>query len=391
MSDGWTGINVNEVTQNLATFESEANAIASDFRTSFEITSEDLYQYWASEKAVEFNKNIINVGSAYNLMVGNIYVILNAAGTAAVEMAKANGETFTNPYTEIPKDKLLTSVVTLRSDRDGVQGMNIAAAKVSFDSFVDTCVSVLDQLSGLPTAFGLYDPAGELQNAYKNKIAETQSLIVGTVKESVTAISTAFENEVNQVEFGKRAAEEVLTGSAVASEMENHRTTLGEHLGGRYSSEIDDYSTKMNNLSDTVTAASKMDAIPGMVTTIGSVAKGLGATAEMVANETINTALVVPDTLTYLANGLLDIGSSNAGVKTGADYFNEQIATDYSENWDSLRNASNILEGAAGVAEGLGRTVVDGFQTAINAGDVAINWLGEQANSLINAIGGLFW
>ncbi len=391
MSDGWTGINVNEVTQNLANFESEANAIASDFRTAFEITSEDLYQYWASEKAVEFNKNIINVGSAYNLMVGNIYVILNAAGTAAVEMAKANGEAFTNPYTEIPKDKLLTSVVTLRSDRDGVQGMNITAAKVSFDSFVDTCVSVLDRLSGLPTAFGLYDPAGELQNAYKNKIAETQSLIVGTVKESVTAISTAFENEVNQVEFGKRAAEEVLTGSAVASEMESHRTTLGEQLGGRYSNEMNDYVTKMEKIPELGKAAGEMDVIPGMVTIIGGLAKEAGATAEMVANEAINTALVVPDTLTYLANGLLDIGSSNPGVKTGADYFKEQIATDYSENWNSLINASNFWEGAAGVAEGLGRSFVDSVQTAINAGDVAINWLGEQANGLINAIGNLFW
>ena len=86
------------------------------------------------------------------------------------------------------------------------------------------------------------------------------------------------------------------------------------------------------------------------------------------------------DTVCYGANALFDVGTGRGGV-SAPDYWSS-IGDDYSENWDTLRNASNFWEGAGGVLEGTGRTLVDAGQTVVNAAGTAIDWVGNAAEDV---------
>lgn len=201
MSD-FTGINIDEVTTNLDNFKTEIDSIINDFNTSFTTFNANLWNYWASPKAVEFNTKLINIGNAYNETVINLYEILFAAGSAAAEMAKSNGATFNNQYTDLPKDKLLTQCYGLVSEIDGVTGMNIFRVKWTTDDFKDQMANLVTKLNGLPTTFGLYDPEGLLQSSYTRLIGKTAQVVEAAINDSMAIINDALENETNEITLG---------------------------------------------------------------------------------------------------------------------------------------------------------------------------------------------
>ncbi len=387
MSD-WTGVNLTEVTTNLANFEAEANSITSDFATAYTVFDSTLYEAWASPRAVEFNRHLETIALVYNETVDALYTVLCAAGIATQEMAQYNGATFSNPYQTIPAGKKFTEYQALRSDIGGTEGMNIALVNSAYDTFYDQIVNVDQRLRGLPTAFGLYDPSGELQGAYQELINKAITQVEDAINAAIPVINDAIHNEVNQVEFGKTAAETELgggegtEGGGETTKEKQPMTPLGEHIGERYSTDwqqfIDGWNEKWKNTSGV----------------IGAIGNGLGSAVEVVnmaADGVIDSVLVVPDTVTYLLNGLCDVASPDgAGLKTGQDYFNYQIQHDFYENWDMVRNAENFWQGALGVVVGTGETVVDGLQTAVNAIDVALDWTGNALSDAFNWVGGWF-
>ena len=145
----------------------------------------------------------------------------------------------------------------------------------------------------------------------------------------------------------------------------------GERIGGRYSESWQDFS------GDVSENWNKVHGPLSFVAAVGNT--GLDA-VNFVGNVVIDSALTVNDTVCYGANALFDVGTGRGGV-SAPDYWSS-IGDDYSENWDTLRNASNFWEGAGGVLEGTGRTLVDAGQTVVNAAGTAIDWVGNAAEDV---------
>lgn len=207
MGDGWTGLNVEAVKEQIQTFRNEAFRAYSNFKSAFELFNDSLYRTWASPKAVDFNSYIINL--AYeNIICLSCNDVLQAACAAASFMARYNGDNTTFTYEELVED---IEPVRLLDNKEGITGMNIPLAKMALSSFTDSVKSVLNELRDLPVNFALYDPAGELKTQYQALVKDAISHIEFLVEGATKDLNAAFDEESMNITMGKQQAEQVLS------------------------------------------------------------------------------------------------------------------------------------------------------------------------------------
>ncbi len=207
MADGWTGIDVETVENQISNFRDGMNRAYNNFKTAFELFNDSLYRTWASPKAVEFNPYIVNL-ALENLIDYAANNVLQAASTAASFMARYNGVNHTFTYEEITSS---IEPVRLLEDKDGTIGMNVPLAKMALNAFTDSVNSVLNDLRDIPLDFALYDPAGEIKAQYvemvNSAISHVEYLLEGATKD----LEKAFDEETMNIRLGKVQAEQVLS------------------------------------------------------------------------------------------------------------------------------------------------------------------------------------
>lgn len=211
MSDGWTGINIDEVKGQLDAFDETMKNIVSEYRAAFDLLNEELYSTWASKNAVDFNANLLNLSHIIFAIDSSRERILYSAALAARYMAKHNGADFSYDA-KVPENlDRMYDFKRLEESKNGIMGMNVALAKVAVSTFTDSYKNVASKLDSISVNFSLLDPSGELENSYRELINETISHIDEIAESSINVLNAKFEEETNNIILGKQQAENILT------------------------------------------------------------------------------------------------------------------------------------------------------------------------------------
>ncbi len=207
MGDGWTGINISDVQKQLDAFKDAMKQIKSKYvQGAIKFTS-NLSLVWASEKAVDFNQQIVSL-EGFEEELNNCHNnILMSAAKAASFMAKYNGAEFEYDYTLWHGHYFFDK---LQSEKDGLKGMNVALVKVALNDFHDKMKAVEADLDGVPMNFSMFDPAGDLQAEYKKMIDKSIIYIRNELSTIETVLNKAIEEETNNIMLGKQQAENVM-------------------------------------------------------------------------------------------------------------------------------------------------------------------------------------
>ncbi len=211
MADGWTGINVGEVTSQLNNFWEQMGTLVQSYVDSFDLFNTELFKTWGSDNAVKFNPILMGLSEIKKVLADLLNKIITAATEAAKAMAQHNGSVFDLLFN--PKN-VQVDYVPLKEEINGVKGMNIPLAKLAVDTFNSTVKGIIDGLLTLPLQFGLYDPAQEILTQYKNMVTTAAGWVSNAVKDAVEWLNGIFEDETLQIEVGKEAAEGILRGVA---------------------------------------------------------------------------------------------------------------------------------------------------------------------------------
>ncbi len=368
MSDGWTGIKIEDVKNELDSFEESMNNIDVTYSTAYDLFNDELSHLWASDKAIDFNEKLIALSNFSHYFDTVRYKIISSAAVAASYMASHNGASFEYDVKSVGTSQK-THYHPLLEEIDGIKGMNIPLAKMSLNSFEESSQMVVNLIAELPLNFSLLDPSGELLAEYKNLINILSADLTEDINQAFSTLRTVFEEETLQITLGRIEAEDAISNRS--------NTSLGEQLSQRY---VDDWNNYADGINDTWNSIGRGDKFFSSV---------VGSTL-MAVDTVVDTWLAIPNSITYVANGLLDVGSSDVGFKTSKDYF-EHLGQDFSENWDMLRNASTIDEGILGALVGTGETVLDVYQAVINTADSFASGVGNCIRDAVEWAGNWLW
>ncbi len=208
MADGWTGINVEEVKAQLNNFWEQMGSLAQSYVDAFDLFNTELFKTWGSDNAVKFNTNLLSLSEIKRVLYEVQNKVITAASEAAKFMAEHNGSVFNFVF---GPQMVSADYKPLQEEINGVKGMNIPLAKLAVDTFDATVKGILNALLALPLGFGLYDPAQELLNQYKNMVTTTAQWVSDSVQDALNWVRGIFEDETLQIEVGKAEAEEELT------------------------------------------------------------------------------------------------------------------------------------------------------------------------------------
>ena len=211
MSDGWTGINIGEVKNNLNEFKDGMESARELYFNSLIAFNVVLYRGWASERAVEFNTRLEKLAELNRTIRNYTEEMLHNAQMAGFYMAASNGANFDYDYFMNIID---TNYKPLAEEQDGVKGMNIPLVKDASVTFMANVGKVNAQLAAIPYNIALIDPSGELQAIYEEKVKKLAGDITEQLLYVVDELNEAFEQEELQLQMGKAQAEDALGGGA---------------------------------------------------------------------------------------------------------------------------------------------------------------------------------
>ncbi len=207
MADGWTGLDLGKIRTQLNNFDEIMSDAISDYETAYYIFNRDLYNMWASPKAVEFNGILSELAYEIVRLKKCRYEVMYGAVKAAQYMAQRNGATF--EY-DVPEVDEYYEVASLELDKDGIAGMNIPLAKLALETFTESVTKAVGKIDSLSMDFALYDPNGELIRAYIARVQKAKDEISNYLNMATDKLTTAFEEEEMQIVMGKQQAQTAL-------------------------------------------------------------------------------------------------------------------------------------------------------------------------------------
>ncbi len=210
MSDGFTGVKLQEVRAQLGNFRDAVEKIGREYIEAFETFNNELHNSWASPNAVKCNSALQNLCSWSVVFLMDSDKLLQDALEAARTMAEKNGANLSYyPYVHVG----MADLIKLEESLNGITGMNITFAKASLETFEAAVTKTLGDLEDLPLDFGLLDPAGTLLSAYQSRIELLKSNLSVNLGYLKSKMTTAFEEEELSITLGKETAQSELSAN----------------------------------------------------------------------------------------------------------------------------------------------------------------------------------
>ncbi len=232
MGDGWTGVDLNQARADLDRFHNmvkELDMYANDAISTFsDVLAENWFSYTAAHSTI-----IGTLSTIGGFIDGIDKTIIEKAVSAIQTLASSNGATFMYEPEGLVRGAHPIYVTEhgfggaafdvsnhcKETGPNGEMGMNKAKVSVGLNELTQKINSVCNNLDNLPTNIALYDPSGDLANAFKTAITKGVQYSKEALARATKYVETDMNNEFDTISLGVLRAKEALdqTQSSEAS------------------------------------------------------------------------------------------------------------------------------------------------------------------------------
>ncbi len=209
MSDGFTGISIDEVKEQLDKLQLDLKDAHKLFTDRFNEFNECLYNNWYSESAFEFNANLKEMADIKPKFAYDANSLMEAAVKAAETMARNNGAIFSYDFQSIKGDDAYHQLEIYKGR--GTRGMDIKVVSSEYDNFKGAIEKVLNILTNTQKNISLYDDSGLLKGTFETRVNKMNDYISKVIEYADTKMNEGIEEAKEHLNIGKSDAQTSLS------------------------------------------------------------------------------------------------------------------------------------------------------------------------------------
>ncbi len=208
MGDGFTGISIDEVKEQLDKLQLDLKDAHRLFKDRFNEFNECLYNNWYSEIAYDFNKCLSEMAGIKAKLAYDANHLMEDAVNAAKTMARNNGAIFSYDIQSIKGDDAYRKLEKYKDRR--TCGMNIKVVSEEYEYFKGAISYVLNILSNTQINISLYDDSGLLKGLFETRINKMNDYISKVIEYADAEMNEGIEEAKGHLYIGKSDAQSSL-------------------------------------------------------------------------------------------------------------------------------------------------------------------------------------